>query len=510
MSSVTWRYLSGNTATFAIELSLISDTSDDWMVDADERATWGALALWIGGVNVCEHVMQGERLQFAHWYLLPIVEWLVDQWDPLLHEERIPIEDAGVNAARGFARAATLIELEAGGKSIHDPDAIQSWYARHGLRASAPGAILPDLYVRRYGDRIEFSTGSEPLAGQDWGVVFTEQAAYRVPVSEVSAAFGAALEKLATEFLDRGLISERFVVLADAINKLRNPEREHSRFAWLSGAGDRVHDFDQLWNRVRAEIKDVTTLGFDDSASVGGGLATLAPPAALLFGSLAPDVSADDIIDIYGALVSKPDLESVAEDLGALGNRVANSWDGARLSPGEQGSLCGQAAWNWLADYDAPMVDIENILMKLGIEVDRIHLRDRTTRAVSLLNTSGSAHILVNENFQLGNSRAVERFTLAHELAHLLLDQDRAARMVVASGPWAPTEIEQRANAFAAAFLIPTPLLDATWISPTRSPLAAEIRSLALKLGVSFTALTSRLQNLGRISSEVAEALRSE
>jgi hypothetical protein len=82
MSSVTWRYLAGDTASFAIELSLISDELDDWMVDADERASWGAVALWVRGINLCEHAVQGETLRAAHWYLLPIVEWLVEHWEP--------------------------------------------------------------------------------------------------------------------------------------------------------------------------------------------------------------------------------------------------------------------------------------------------------------------------------------------------------------------------------------------------------------------------------------------
>jgi Zn-dependent peptidase ImmA (M78 family) len=90
-----------------------------------------------------------------------------------------------------------------------------------------------------------------------------------------------------------------------------------------------------------------------------------------------------------------------------------------------------------------------------------------------------------------------------------LLDQDRASNMVVASGPWAPQEIEQRANAFAAAFLIPVPLLDArlTLVSDLAAT-SDYIRETARVLGVSFTALVSRLQNLGRLAYEEADALR--
>lgn len=42
------------------------------------------------------------------------------------------------------------------------------------------------------------------------------------------------------------------------------------------------------------------------------------------------------------------------------------------------------------------------------------------------------------------------RFTLAHELCHLLIDRDSGSQLALVSGPWAPKAVEQRANAFAA------------------------------------------------------------
>jgi len=63
VSSVTWRYLSGDTADFAIELTLIQDDLDDWMVAEDERVSWGSFSLWLGGINACEHAVQGEYLR---------------------------------------------------------------------------------------------------------------------------------------------------------------------------------------------------------------------------------------------------------------------------------------------------------------------------------------------------------------------------------------------------------------------------------------------------------------
>jgi Zn-dependent peptidase ImmA (M78 family) len=50
----------------------------------------------------------------------------------------------------------------------------------------------------------------------------------------------------------------------------------------------------------------------------------------------------------------------------------------------------------------------------------------------------------------------VRRFTLAHELCHLIVDRDEGRDVALASTEdWAPPDVERRANAFAAMFLMP-------------------------------------------------------
>lgn len=515
MSSVTWRYLSGDTATFAVELSLVTDNVEDSMVDQDERHSWGALSIWIGGSNVCEHVAQGETLRSAHWYLLPIVEWLTDHWDPLLHEERLPLPTAGVDAARGVAHAAVVAELDAAaGRGIDAAGTVYSWSARHSLRFGAPGAILPDLYIRRYGDNIEFSAGADPVAGQDWGVVFTGTvAAVRIPVSEVAGPLFDAVESLVTVLRKRHPQSARYASLAEQITTLSGPSRAASRFAWISGVGDRVDSLNDLWRRVRAAIPEQlrqATNDFGTAKTVRGGLATLAPPAALLFGSLAPDVSAQDVVALYTSLLPVLEGRPVVDDLRAIGSALLSAWPDTGLSAGEQGSVYGEEAWRRIGRPAAARVPIHEILSDLGVTVDQTQLRDQTVRGVSMIGLHGTAQIVINRSFRLGTSLPVQRFTLAHELGHLLLDQDRATQMIVASGPWAPLDVERRANAFAAAFLMPIPVLDAAWESTHNVPTSDEIRRMAGNLAVSFSALVSRLQNIGRIAPEDAEVFRSD
>jgi Zn-dependent peptidase ImmA (M78 family) len=106
--------------------------------------------------------------------------------------------------------------------------------------------------------------------------------------------------------------------------------------------------------------------------------------------------------------------------------------------------------------------------------------------------------------------KLVERFTLAHELCHLLLDREWGEEVAVASGPWAPLAVEQRANAFAAAFLMPSRLLREAVAALTR-PIdePGSMLILANRLRVSTSSLVDRLYNLGEITLEDRIRLRT-
>ncbi len=517
MSSVIWRHLAGDTESFAIEFTLIRTLDDDSMVDPEERVTWGSIATWIGGLNVCEHSVQGERLQAAHWYLLPVTEWFTENWDALFHEERLPRESAGKTAERGARRCALLAELDAtNGDDFESAEIFQNWTDRHRFRSSAPGAILPDLYVRRYGDTIEFSMGADRIPGQDWGVNFTSTPTQRVPVHSVAEALESALRACVHEFSRRHVDSQRIQALERKVSALRSPDRYPARFAWLSGAGGDVESFTNIWQ----EVEEVFSQDRQESLSRWMPTQSAEPlyldssPVTLLFGSLSPTVAVGDVQRIFAKLLEIEHENTSAATLAELGKWLFDTTALAGLTPGEAGSLCGEEAWRRLSGDSPPAadgqpVDIVGVLTRLDIWVRNTTLEDRALRAVSILTEHGSAGIVVNQSYRLGTQGPVLRFTLAHELAHLLLDQNRARQLVVASGPWAPAEVEQRANAFAAAFLMPLPVLKKALGDLTEELQSPDsVSMVARRLDVSYSALVSRLQNLGRLSPEEAEMLR--
>ncbi|HEV8652996.1 MAG TPA: hypothetical protein VG276_27305, partial [Actinomycetes bacterium] len=101
----TWERFAGDTARFAVRLSFERDPDKDGFDDPAYSGSWGSLRIWIDGVNICTHAVADESDDSVHWYLLPLIEWLAEQWDPLLHEERLPVADR-------FATAAEVMTTE--------------------------------------------------------------------------------------------------------------------------------------------------------------------------------------------------------------------------------------------------------------------------------------------------------------------------------------------------------------------------------------------------------------
>jgi hypothetical protein len=78
----------GDVTRFALAFELRADP--DAGGAPAERASWGAFQVWVGGRNLTAGRADGASVDVAEVPLLPIVRWLVQTWDPLLHEERLP------------------------------------------------------------------------------------------------------------------------------------------------------------------------------------------------------------------------------------------------------------------------------------------------------------------------------------------------------------------------------------------------------------------------------------
>jgi Zn-dependent peptidase ImmA (M78 family)/transcriptional regulator with XRE-family HTH domain len=114
----------------------------------------------------------------------------------------------------------------------------------------------------------------------------------------------------------------------------------------------------------------------------------------------------------------------------------------------EQGSFAAEEERRRLGLGLAPIADVSDLLGTQGIWASAVELPDEMS-GLFLRHSSIRSVILVNYK----HARARKRFSYAHEYAHAILD--RGMNAIVSTDRNSQELIEKRANAFAAAFLMP-------------------------------------------------------
>jgi Zn-dependent peptidase ImmA (M78 family) len=513
MTFGNWEMRAGDPTVFAFSIAFMRNPhGDDDRATLEERESWGAFSLWVHGENLCAHIEQGQILDSAHWYMLPFIEWFVENWDALLHEERLPLLNAGLSAAAALSISRrpplSLKDVD----EFEWMDAWSAWWQRHCVRSSREGGLFPDLYVRRYRDLLELSTGTESLPGiPDDHVFLSPNRRYELDPIEIVDALFTVISSAAQELRRRLPSSPRIERLEAGIAGLFAANRGTARMAWLAGLGDDMDRYTQVANEIdtilgtvepalREQITGVrrsTPLFVDGSAY-----------ARLLYGAISPTTTLTDV-----AMLTNLIVRNYVADATPWLSRFEIPLDVTEVSqlpPGEQGSWLGEQACELLGAGTESWVDIRAVLEALEVQSGTIDLSDDAIRAVSVFGPTQLPHIFCNRRTRWGQSPEVERFTLAHELCHLLLDREYGDELAVATGPWAPTAIEQRANAFAAAFLMPTWLLRNS-LNRTGQPAddPETIRAVSTTLRVSGSSLIDRLYNLGELTFDDRIRLRS-
>lgn len=155
-----------------------------------------------------------------------------------------------------------------------------------------------------------------------------------------------------------------------------------------------------------------------------------------------------------------------------------------------------------LGEVEIP-VKIENIAKMRGLKIVAHPLGDSVSGLLSIENGVGTIGYDENE------PPVRQRFTIAHELGHYELHRDKSDLFVdkqfiyrsLNSGDTAEKKImEQEANYFASAILMPSSILRKE-IQKTNFDLANEqsIKDLSDMFKVSSTAMSIRISNLGII-----------
>lgn len=507
--TVNWEKFAGSTDLFAIRLSFSPDPDEGIAIGREESASWGRLQLWVKGQNLCAHVDQGELIQGIHWYLLPFLEWVANSWNPLLHEERLPNRNIGDSAAESLAvtrnapALASEVDISEWDQEWYD------WYQQHSLRAARNGGIFPNIVFRRLRDHIEVSWDGELPAGTPTGFRFNLARGSELldPKDIAEPLYDVAFD--AVKYLrKRTPDNARLECVYEALLKITDSNQREIRLGWLADLPEDEIVADQpnkrsgeqrrrSWERLTGVLRSINhgpalkaALATDDQPLFLAGSCQ----AALLFGSVSPTVSEADVITLADVLIkqysrsrsSEDALEVLSEDVPTDG--VAQIW--------EQGYDLAESLHDVLR-LSGDWVDVRQVLRMFGIQELRRDLEDTGIRGCSIVGPYHKPTIVINKSWRYSASSTGVRFTIAHELCHILHDRNHGKRLAIASGPWAPRIVEKRANAFAAMFLMPTYLVErAVADSPDPVTKLAGVKAVARKLHVSAVAATEHLCNL--------------
>ena len=504
----------GNSEKFAIALSFDNDPDVGRAASVENSATWGSLQIWVNGLNLCQHQELNHSLDKVHWYMFPVLKWFVSNWDYLFHEERLPNKNLDRDAWLTIRHTANPPPGIGDQQADKWDEHRQTWWERHSLLACREGGLFPNIFIRRFRDSIEFSWGPMSLAGQPEHYKFYAAHGYaRIETQIVADQLGDMLDS-ATQYLCSEMPENTyFRKLRQAFEATNSGERLWNRLGLLAGFGNNgvtpSEHYKELVTRFSASQFDGGLSSFVD-ADCTETFVREAPQVCLMFGSVSPQITNSDLDAItnligasYACVKESAKLRRMVRDE-PLVSALQRPWDqGYELAEAFHEALSGV----YLREFP---VDIEKLIKELEIHVADVSLEDTSIRAIAIAGEQFRPTIAINSNFMY-QERHPRRFTLAHELCHLLHDRTRGIRLAIASGPWAPIDIEKRANAFAAMFLMPVDLVDSLIESNNlRIESIPDVWKLCEILQVSFTAAVEHLCNLGYIDDLTRDAMKQQ
>ena len=491
----------GNRSVFGLEVRLESGKVRG---AAPERSvnSWGEWRLWVANVNLCALQLDTKsglaEVQGVRWFLAPLFRWIVANWMPLLHEKRLPPGGRFGDSRPRSARAAYLAMLESTGDDLDRFLCWQEWAERHALRAASEGGILPDVFFQRMEDEIEISWGDRVQPGADAARFIVEDGIAHVPVNAVAQTLRAAVEWFSAQEQVRA--SEWGTELTSRWNETRSLPAE-TALSWYLDSSPEPGSLTKTFKKAIRGLGKLPELC--DRLWLGN----LAPEVAM-FGDLAPEISPEAATNLLAEYFNAKTNEGMSELLAKSICSDEPAW--STPSPWHNGY---SRALDVLDELDpkpeAPMTNVEDILAALGVKVKNVPLGDEGPRGVAFAGKDLRPTILVNED-DLKNKPRGRRFTLAHELCHILFDQNRARSLAHSSTPWASPSVEQRANAFAAMLLMPPSRASRPPQVTSLADLKQVINRMADRMQVSRIALKRHLSNMNEIGPRELDYLLGE
>ena len=207
----------GDPAIFEISLAWFEDPEPMSTRPVEVGWSSGDMRIVVAGQVLTTHTWPAVPQDRVRWYLAPVFRWLAASWTWLLHEERFAWNDNQALAAAPAVSEALRRHFGAADRDDSPYPAIQSWWARHALRAADASALYPDLVVRRLEDDVELSwTRRPPVSAPDGFAFALTPGVAVVPVNAVAEPLWEALAWFLATAPMRAGYDARLVAQVDA------------------------------------------------------------------------------------------------------------------------------------------------------------------------------------------------------------------------------------------------------------------------------------------------------
>lgn len=479
-----------------MQLRFVNDPAGTTSAPEELVASWGDIEIHVGDENLTAYIDGQNVYRAVSWYALPVLEWLAQNWDALLHEERTPHP---INAQLA-SQAPWILGAHIDNDDLSAENRWYEWWKRHDMSSAREGGMLPQILIRRRRSLVEFSWRPTALAGVPPQVRFlAAPGGLRLPLAESAREMWRFLVE-STDALHRKLPeSQRLRALKKELDSLlTDPVRRRKRFAWLLGLdlpdSGTEDQYSRLQEQLHAAVADrevaYTLLDVERVPSelpVEGSFL-----AADLMRTLDPDAAQEDILRIAKLVKVGEPSRRLFKVLGDVDLQVRFD-----LPDWTNGYNMARQFTEVLPVSNENPVNLGTVLGQLGITQASVELVSRV-RGASLMGANLQPTAFVNTSIQPRLDHPMHRFTVAREIYHLLFESDASGRVGIASGSWAPAGIERRANAFAAYLLMPPKAVKMRWVRETS--IIESISRVAAEFEVSVSAMAHHLSNLELIS----------
>lgn len=429
--------------------------------DAEQR-TLASAVLEVGSVPVW-----GTREAPFEWTWIELLEFLAEAWRFLVWEETYP---EGLNPQRPalleheFERQRDEMSSRAAA-ALHEE--VLSFYEHHDLSRALHGVSASPVLLVRMGELCVVSTQRKDMEVRFEVVIDLLGRIGDTIAKRLAGADDARSSGAVEAWSDRETASDEFVMAFGA----RLPPSH--------------------WAPLRNYLPDQRSAWPHNEFFV----------AARFAGSSLDSASFANLLNAIASIEKRPtpELDRLSEHaISCMTTDDRAFREGYQLARSMREILGGVSS--------AKPVDVVDVLTQLGVGIHDVNLETTELDAVAIFGPLHGPAILINKQGLHASARGGRRASLAHELCHLLVDRNDAlpAAEVLLRGK-GPRRPEQRANAFAAEFLVPSAeALDMTRsASPqTRADWITLVDKIAHSFGASQTVVVWQILNAHEAAGE--------